>query len=262
MLQVFGVVRQGHPPPQGGLAERLGVGMVESGKLAAAVGAVEDDAQLTEEDAALHLDILILLLRDGPVLPLAFGTLSPDEDAVRAEVLDQVAGDLTRRLDAVDGYVEARLEVFFDEPAALREVMQADPELRGLSAEAQGANAGLEGRIALGEAVSRRLDEWRQMRAEALLGSLLPAVEDAVELESTEPLQQRWAFLVRAEGLSELDEAVGKLRSELQQQAAAVEYVGPLPVYSFLSQVQAPAATEPRSPWQAEATQGGSRWGW
>jgi hypothetical protein len=259
-LQVFGVVRQGHPLPGSGRdRESVGVRLVESGDLAAAVGEIEEGSELREEDASRHLDILILLLRDGPVLPLAFGTLSPDEDAVRAEVLDPAAADLAQRLAAVDGYVETRLEIFFDEPTALREVMEADPDVRALAAETQGASS-LDARIALGEAVSMRLTSWRQQQAEALLETLAPAVEDIVETESSEPLQQRWAFLVRADALGRLDDAVGRLRSSLQN-AAAVEYVGPLPVYSFLGQVQADTAP-PRSNWEAPPTRSGSAWGW
>jgi hypothetical protein len=248
-LEVIGVVRRGHPPISAGAGgDSLGVRLVESGALAAAVTDLDEDAELTEEDATRHLDLLIMLLRDGPVLPLAFGTVSPDEDAVRREVLDAAAGDLEERLDGVEGLVEARLEIFFDESSALREVMAEDPQLRGLAAEARSGNA-LDTRIALGEAVSSRLLEWRQGRADELLPALAQVAEDVAELESHEPLQQRWAFLVRTDALEALDEAVGKIRSSVGK-AAAMEYVGPLPVYSFLSQ--------PR----VEPTQQRSAWGW
>jgi hypothetical protein len=249
-LQVLGVVRREHPPPSSGRkGDTLGVRLVPSGALAAAVLDVDDDVELTEEDATTHLDLLIMLLRDGPVLPLAFGTVSPDEDAVRTEVLDAAAADLERRLEAVDGLVENRLEIVFDEATAMRAVMQEDPRLRGQAAEARGGDAGLDRRIALGEAVSNRLMEWRQVQNEQVLPTLAAAAEAVAELPSSEPLQQRWAFLVRADGVEALDQAVGNIRSALGT-AAAMEYVGPLPVYSFLG--------EPR----VEPTQQRSAWGW
>ena len=247
-LQVIGVVRRDHPPLSGRGKDNLGVRLVESGELAAAVTELADGAELQEEDATRHLDLLILLLRDGPVLPLAFGTVSPDEDAVRTEVLDVAADDLLRRLDAVDGFVEARLDLYFDESSALRAIMQQDPRLRELAEEARG-DSPLDTRLALGEAVSGDLQEWRRTQANALLPMLEDAVEEVVELESNEPLQQRWAFLVREEALDALDEAVGKVRAALGT-AAAMEYVGPLPVYSFLG--------EPR----VEPAQQRSAWGW
>jgi hypothetical protein len=238
-LLVIGVTRRGHPPIGSGRGKggAFDVRLVESGDLAAAVTEIDDPEALTEEDAGLHLDTLVLLLADGPVLPLAFGTVSPDEDAVRAEVLDAVAGDLAERLDAVDGLVETRLEIFFDENAALREIMAGDRELRDLAAESQGGSVGMDTRIALGEAVSSRLTEWRRLQADALLPTLTEHVHSSVEMESREPLEQRWAFLLAADKLADLDEAVGKLRASLGE-GASVEYVGPLPVYSFLAQSQ------------------------
>jgi hypothetical protein len=248
-LQVIGVVRQGHPPVATGAAdEALGLRLVESGSLAAAVIDVDADVALTEEEATRHLDLLIMLLRGGPVLPLAFGTMAPDEEAVRTEVLDIAAADLELRLDAVEGMVEARLDIYFDEAEALREVMQQDARLHDLAVETRQDRASLDTRLALGEAVSGRLSEWRQTQVERLLPALVPSVEDVVELESSEPLQQRWAFLVLADRLAALDEAVGSLRSGAGN--ARVEYVGPLPVYSFLG---AP---------QVEPAQQRSAWGW
>lgn len=246
-LLLLGVVRRGHPRPSPDREDVPGVRLVESADLAAAVCETEEQTELTEHDAARHLDVLIRLLRDGPVLPLAFGTVSPDEDSVRAEVLDAAADDLRTRLEAVDGLVEARLDISFDESSALREVLPQDPWLRGLAAEARGGHASLDARIALGEAVSHRLTEWRRTQADHLLPGLEVAAEDVAELESSEPLQQRWALLVRADALEPLDEAVGKARAALGD-AAAIEYVGPLPVYSFLHRARAEEA-RPRSAW-------------
>jgi hypothetical protein len=250
-LLVCGVVRQGHPaPPESRKDDAFDLRLVESGDLAAAVTEIDDESELTEEDAARHLDALILLLRDGPVLPLAFGTVSPDDEAVRAEVLDATAADLLDRLDAVDGFVETRLEVNFDEQAALRDIMDNDPRVRDMAAQAKEEGSGaLDLRIALGEAVSARLMDWRKLQANALLPKLTGPVQDVAELEAQEPLQQRWAFLVRADRLGELDEAVGEQRSSLGK-GTSVEYVGPLPVYSFLAQLTDRPARQ------------GSAWGW
>jgi hypothetical protein len=249
-LLVFGVVRRGHPTPRGKRNDdAYDVRLLESGDLAAAVTEVDDETALTEDDAARHLDTLILLLRDGPVLPLAFGTVSPDEDGVRSEVLDATADELAQRLDAVDGFVETRLEVNFDEQAALRDIMDNDPEVRGMAAKTKDQDSALDLRLALGEAVSARLMDWRKLQVDALLPRLTGPVHSVAELESQEPLQQRWAFLVSADRLGELDEAVGEQRSALGT-GASVEYVGPLPVYSFLAQITDRPARQ------------GSAWGW
>jgi len=249
-LLALGVVRQGHPSPSATRKNNaFDVRLLESGDLAAAVTEIDDETALTEEDAARHLDTLILLLRDGPVLPLAFGTVSPDEDGVRTEVLDATAADLADRLDAVDGFVETRLEVNFDEQAALRDIMENDPNVREMAAQTKEGSGALDLRLALGEAVSARLMDWRRLQVDALLPKLTGPVHSVAELESQEPLQQRWAFLVSADRLGELDEAVGEQRASLGT-GASVEYVGPLPVYSFLTKTTDRPARQ------------GSAWGW
>lgn len=244
-LQVLGVVRRGHPAPTSGRGESpLGVRMVDSGDLAAAVVDIDDEGTLDQQDAPVHLDLLILLLRDGPVLPLSFGTVAPDEHAVRAEVLDAAADDLLQRLDAVDGFVEARLDVFFDESTALREVLRTSPEVRALAGRYESR---LDARVRAGEVVSLELMDWRRTQADALLSRLAEPVHSVAELSSSDPLQQRWAFLVAGDRLAELDRVVGELRSSLGEHAE-LEYVGPLPAYSFLEDT-APAEAPARSAW-------------
>lgn len=63
-------------------------------------------------DAVSHLDVLCELVRTGPLLPLRFGTVAPDDDAVRAEVL---RAGLASQLDRLDGLVEVRVQLEFDE---------------------------------------------------------------------------------------------------------------------------------------------------
>lgn len=251
-LLVLGVVRSSHPLPDGSLpgGDGFDVQLISSGELAAAVTEIDDTDELTREDAARHLDALIALLRNGPVLPIAFGTVSPDVDAVREEVLDAAADDLVRRMESVDGYVETRVDVFFEQSVALHDLMRTHPDIQALAAEAKEKPSGLDGRISLGEAVASELPQWRLQRAEALLPSLTGPVEAVTELDTEDPLRQRWAFLVAEGRLGELDIVVGLLRSSLGTEAS-VEYTGPLPVYSFLGpQVQEEAAESP------------SRWGW
>src|SRR5256885_1493011 len=107
MRYVYGVVRAGHPP-----ISSKGVGkppvdtrLVRSGPLAAAVSDVDDDFLVEENDARAHVHVLIDLLAGGPVIPIRLGTVAPDDDAVRAEVLDAARQDLVDCLEALDGKV-------------------------------------------------------------------------------------------------------------------------------------------------------------
>jgi hypothetical protein len=54
------------------------------GGLLAAVVSPAPDRDLTADDAAPHLDLLVAVVAQGlPVLPVSFGTVAPDDDAVR-----------------------------------------------------------------------------------------------------------------------------------------------------------------------------------
>ena len=99
-VQVYGLVRSEHSEPP------TGVRLVRSGPIAAAVSDIAD-TELHETEALGYLDVLSALLRDGPVLPARFGTVAPDEAAVREEILDPDADFVAGR-----GTVEAQSGVW------------------------------------------------------------------------------------------------------------------------------------------------------
>lgn len=230
MLYVYGVVRSGQPPVDvEGIGDPPGeVRIVESGPLAAAVSEFPHDAELQDDDARAHLHVLIRLLEDGPVVPLRMGTVAPDDDAVRAEVLDGPGDALRERLDALDGLVELHVDAEDDEAGAIAAVAR---------------DAGIEGRVArdfdarleLGEQIAELLVDRRMQLADEILAQLRPsAVADVPRsmLESPEDPVLRWAFLVNRADLDAFDRAIVEVRSRYP--AMAIRYVGPLPAAHFV----------------------------
>jgi hypothetical protein len=106
MRHVYGLVRPGHPGRICGIDD-MPVEIVSQGSLAAAVSTVERD--LAPADAETHLDVLVALLANGPVLPVRFGTLAADDTAVRDDVLAPCE-PLATRLDELDGMVELHVD--------------------------------------------------------------------------------------------------------------------------------------------------------
>jgi hypothetical protein len=104
-------------------------------------------------------------------------------------------------------------------------------------------------RMALGEAVAWQVAERTDALTDEWTRELAGIAERVVVLSSAEE-EVRIALLVRRDRVPEADDAVARLR-EIAQGEAAVEYVGPLPAYSFLDEV-APAPSSPPT----------SRWGW
>ncbi|HEX8106331.1 MAG TPA: GvpL/GvpF family gas vesicle protein [Kofleriaceae bacterium] len=244
-LLVCGVVRSGHPVPLGTPAPDdaiASVRFVHAGGLAAVVRDLPDDAVPGEDDASRHVDALIALLRGGPVLPIRFGTLAPDEDAVR-ELLEGAGDELARRLDALDGLVEVRLQIDGDLDAELQALVEASPALARVRPER------LDDRVRRGEQISARLAERRDELGEQVLARLQRLAVAHTTLRSQIATEVKHAYLIRAEALHEFDEAVQTLRDELGERYA-IEYAGPLPPFEF---------TELSHGAQAPAR---SRWGW
>jgi hypothetical protein len=216
--------------------------------LAAAVSEAPERG-LTGDDAVAHLDLLVALAADVPVLPLPLGTTAPDDDAVREEVLTPAADRLEQQLAAVADYVELRLDVAFDTDAVVAEIALGNPEIERLAARSRARGAGLSERMALGEAVAELVADEEAVRTAQWTAELASIAERSAVLAADEQTR-RTAYLVRRERLADADAAVARLRADAEG-VAAIEYVGPLPVYSFLDDL--PAGEQPASR---------SRWGW
>ncbi|ONH22465.1 GvpL/GvpF family gas vesicle protein [Pseudofrankia asymbiotica] len=265
-LLLYGVVRDDHPladPPPLGVGDPPGrVRLVRCPPAAAVVSPVPDPVQITDEDAERHLDVLLGLLADGPVIPLRLGSVAPDEDAVREEVLGAAAPDLRRRLDALEGLVEVHVDADEDEMSSIRAVIAADPSLAAAreGAETLQSEPNLRTRMALGERVADGVVLRRLHQAETLLEQLRPfSVADTGRgpMGGPEDPVLRWAFLVhrdsepRHRDLGHFDEVVERVRDDHPE--LVIEYVGPLPTFHFLDLAE---------PVEAAGDPQGSRWGW
>ena len=209
--------------------------------LAVVATEVADDREVSDDDAVRHLEVQTALVDRGPVLALRFGTVAPDEDTARAEVLEPAADELRRRLETVTGYAELRLDLRFDEQAVLRELLESDPVLAARARDTDVAQ-----RIGAGEAIAGAVASWCVAQGDALAAPLADVVEAVRRLEVHEPYVERFALLVRTDRLAEVDAVVGELADQVE-----VEYVGPLPVLTFLEELTA-APQEPEK----------SSWGW
>jgi len=220
---------------------------VVGGQVAAVVSATPDEGPAAE-DAVPHLDLLVELVARIPVLPFALGTLAPDDDAVRKEILAPEAERLRAQLDALEDLVELRVVLVFD-PDVAAAAVAGEPEIAALARAARASRSGLGDRVALGEAVAQRVAERVDTLTEEWTRELAELADRSVVLSAAEQ-EVRIALLVRRDRVPAADAAVSRLR-EVAQRQAEIEYVGPLPAYSFLDEVAAPSSPPPTS-----------RWGW
>jgi hypothetical protein len=254
MLYVYGVTRSGREQPA---AAGLGsppeqVRLLESGPIAAAVSELPDDYVLQDEDARAHLQVLIGLLADGPVLPIRMGTVAPGEAAVRNEVLDAAQAELAGRLDSIDGLVELHVDADDEERASIAAVAE-------LAGPRPGPGSDLASRIQFGEEIAGLLVDYRRRLAEEIVDELRPlARRDTPRsaLNSAEDPMLRWAFLVAQDDLPRFDAAVAAIRTEHPE--LAIRYAGPLPPSHFVD--GRPSTEEQETTTDRFQSQGA--WGW
>ncbi|MEU5726986.1 GvpL/GvpF family gas vesicle protein [Micromonospora sp. NPDC047738] len=256
MLVVYGLVRPAHPLPESvtGIGTPAGrVRLVGTEQVAAAVSEIGDQA-LRDADAVDYLDVLRALIEGGPVLPVRFGTLAPDDDAVRSEILAPLGERAASRLDQLDGLVEMRLKIKADEDAELRNLLASSPTLRQLVGQSRAGAADLNAQISVGEQVNHGLAERRAALDAQVASRLAPLTVDHGSRTADDVTLLTHYYLVRADDLEQFDAAVQELRDDLGERYT-VEYVGPLPPLDFAES----ADDVPPIPASGTAS---SRWGW
>jgi hypothetical protein len=225
-IYVYGFVRR---------ADLAGDAIVE-GDLAALTRRVEGERVPLSRDAALeHAEVLSAALERGPVLPLRFGHVMPDEEAVRLHIASRT-DELERLLAELEDRVEMDVTAVYREEPLLREVLAENPALAAAQRAIRGrpeAATHFE-RIRLGEGVAAAVEAKRAADGAAILHELQGA---AVAVSADPPRHERMlvnaAFLVQRDRLPEFDDRVERVSRD---RAERMEFrlVGPRPAHSFV----------------------------
>ncbi|MFI6638067.1 GvpL/GvpF family gas vesicle protein [Streptomyces sp. NPDC050504] len=233
---VYGITRATAPAPPEGTA---GVGdpprpvrLVTHGDLAALVSDAPSDLRPKRRDLLAHQGVLALAGTAGPVLPMRFGSLSTDDEAIE-QVLAERAKHYLERLEALEGKGEYNVKATHDEEGVLHRVLADDPDLRALSEANRTASGGsYEDKLRLGQLVVAAVQQ-REARDAQLVRQALEAASDEV---CPGPDSQGWlanvSFLVAHGDGEAFLAAVDALREEQPQLVLQVN--GPLPPYSFV----------------------------
>ncbi|MFJ8822915.1 GvpL/GvpF family gas vesicle protein [Streptomyces sp. NPDC102467] len=244
---IYGIASADHPSLPTGM-EGIGdparkVRLVEEGALTAIVSDAPDDLRPKRRDLLAHQNVLSESGGGGAVLPMRFGSIAPDDDAV-AMVLAERAEHYHERLRALEGKVEYNVKAQHDEAAVLHRVMAENAEIRTLTeANRQAGGGSHEERLRLGEMVVAAV-QGREAQDAVALQRLLEPSADAV---STGPESTGWlanlSFLVDTKAVEHFLAAVETVRSDYAHLELRVN--GPLPPYSFVEPgPSAPVGTE------------------
>lgn len=240
---VYGITAASHPALPEGMD---GVGdpprevrVLKAGELAAIVSDAPESLRPKRRDLLAHQNVLAEAGAAGCVLPMRFGNVAEDDDAVVA-VLDERAEHYGERLRELDGKVEYNVKGSHIEEAVLHRVMSENAELRSLAEANRKAGGGsYDDKIRLGELVAAAV----QAREAEDAGEVVRALQPVAAAVSEGPQSTGWlvnaSFLVARDQAERFLAAVEQAREDLPHLELRVN--GPLPPYSFVE----PGPAEP-----------------
>lgn len=233
---VYGIIRASHSPLRQDM-EGIGdpprpVRVLHRGELAAIVSDALDQLRPKRRDLLAHQRVLDEAGEGGVVLPMRFGSASPDDDTVTT-VLAERAEHFLERLRALDGKAEYNIKANHDEEVVLRMIMSDHDDIRFLAEANREAGGGTqEEKIRLGEMIAAAVQAREATDAELLQQALEPMAEAV----SGGPQSTGWlanlSFLVDGGSAEQFLAAVDEFRQEHPHLELRVN--GPLPPYSFV----------------------------
>ena len=234
---VYGVVPAAAEPPARSGIGGAAVQTLVSGDAAALVSDVpEGELVAGREELTVHAQVLEDALESGVVLPMRFGAVMSDADAVKEQLLDRHHDTLLAQLAELEGKVELHLRAVFEETALMTEVVRENPDIAALreALHGQDEDATYYDRIRLGEMVAAAVEGKRESEGQEILDVLSPL---ALAVETGELSHERMAlnasFLVERERIAAFDEAVDEL-GRARAGRVRMKYTGPLPAHSFV----------------------------
>ncbi|MFJ4868385.1 GvpL/GvpF family gas vesicle protein [Streptomyces sp. NPDC088757] len=205
---------------------------VRGGDLVALCSDARIEAEAQRRDLLAHQHVVIEAGKDGPVLPLRFGRISPD-DATVAAVLEEHHDVYLERLKTLAGKDEFNLKVHHDEEAVRHAVLADDPDLTARHAAGRTADGGdREEGPAFGELLARAVAERRKTDVALVERTLAPYAAAVVRGPGATGHLADLSFLVERDRQDEFLEAVRALHQEHEHLREQV--MGPLPPYSFV----------------------------
>jgi Gas vesicle synthesis protein GvpL/GvpF len=187
------------------------------------------------EDLMAHEGLLDSCSADVPVLPLRFGSIVTDDDAVTNELLGEHYDEFLDALDELEGRAEYVVKGRYVEDVILREVLAENDEAAQLSERIRdtGEDATRDVRIRLGEIVGGAIAGKRERDTALVTDAMKGHAAATVVREPTHELDAVYAaFLVETGEAAEVEKAVEKLAHDWDGRVE-LRLLGPLAAYDF-----------------------------
>ncbi|MFX1759016.1 MULTISPECIES: GvpL/GvpF family gas vesicle protein [Rhodococcus] len=220
----------GNPPAQ--------ISVVRSGGIAALVSEIPTDRALgTPDDLKAHAALLDGTVAVAPVLPLRFGAVLTDRDAVAEELLEGHEDELASALEQLEGLAQFVVKGRYDERAILQEILEENSDAAQLREQIRGQSedATREARMALGEIINATIEAKRNedtRRTVEALSSLDPMVNERQPTHEQDAVHI--AILVELERQDELEQILRELGQEWEDRVD-ISLLGPMAAYDFVA---------------------------
>ncbi|WP_280501112.1 GvpL/GvpF family gas vesicle protein [Nocardia farcinica] len=214
------------------------VRVVRHGEVAALVSEVPVERPLgTPDDLTAHARLLDGSAAVAPVLPLRFGAVLTDADAVAKELLASHEQTLRAALAELEGRAQFVVKGRYVEQAILRELLDSDPQARRLREAIRDApeDATRNERIALGELINAAIEQRRAEdtdRVVAALHALDPLVNPRPPTHEEDAAHV--AVLIDLARQEELEQALAELARDWQGRVD-LSLLGPMAAYDFVA---------------------------
>ncbi|WP_329281297.1 GvpL/GvpF family gas vesicle protein [Streptomyces sp. NBC_01451] len=235
-LYLYAVTDADHPLPVEG---STGIGAspaplraVRAARVAAVVSEAPTQLRAKRRDLIAHQNVLLMLGAAGAVLPLRFGTLAPDDGAVRRALADQEAL-FTERLRDVEDRVEFNVKALQDEDTALRDVLRNSAEARRLSALTRDGAGTHDDQVALGTVVAAGVEALQAQHAQDIARRLEPLAHRTALGDPAGEAFLNLSLLIERGQADAFAAAVGRV-AESVGHGLELRVTGPLPPYSFV----------------------------
>ncbi|TJZ78306.1 GvpL/GvpF family gas vesicle protein [Rhodococcus oryzae] len=210
---------------------------IRHGDIAALVSDISVDRPLGEPaDLQAHARLLDGTARVAPVLPLRFGAVLTDTDAVKDELLTAHADEFAAAMEQLEGKAQFVVKGRYVEQALLWEVIGENEQASALreTIRDQPEAATRDARMALGEIVANAIVAKREDDTRTVVDAL-DSLADSVKVR--EPTHEEdaahVAVLVEVARQDELEHAVGAL-AEQWDGRVEMRLLGPLAAYDFV----------------------------
>jgi hypothetical protein len=206
------------------------------------LGAVVSDSPMIEYDNTrrnmmAHTVVLEEVMGRFPMLPVRFGTVSPDVEVIVSKLLRSRRDELANLLGQMRGRIELGLKAQWHENAIFSEILAENAAIRDLRDKLSGlpANRTHFERVKLGEWIAQAMESKRVADEQIILDRLRSFVHST---RLNKPIGDRMvinaAFLVDCLVEPDLDEAVRLMDAEMGERFQ-FKYVGPVPPYNFVN---------------------------